>query len=99
MGYPVETIANAVLLIREHLRLSDVALTRDPSDTAAWRELSEALNGDPVLLDMLYDLTRADGSSLGATSGEVLTKKLGWSAWRQRVVTQMYHATRSWMTR
>ncbi|MCI1901859.1 MAG: nucleotidyltransferase domain-containing protein [Bifidobacteriaceae bacterium] len=99
MGYPVETIANAVLLIREHLRLSDVALTRDPSDAAAWRELSEALNGDPVLLDMLYDLTRADGSSLGATSGEVLTKKLGWSAWRQRVVTQMYHATRSWTTR
>ena len=99
MGYSPETIAHAVLLIREHLTLSDFALRRDSTDRGVWRELSDVLGGDPILLDMLFDLTRADGSSLGATPNEQLTKKLGWSAWRQRLVTQMYYATRAWIVR
>lgn len=99
MGYSPAIITHSVLLIREHLTLSDFALARDPNDTTALEELSQRLAGNPLLLDMLYDLTRADGSSLGATSGELLTKRLGWSAWRQRIVTQMYQAARAWMVR
>jgi [protein-PII] uridylyltransferase len=99
MGYPVEVIAQASLLIREHLTLADFAQRRDPTDHSAWAELSDRLGGNPILLDMLFDITRADASSLGATSGELASKKLGWSSWRERLVTQMYRATRSWMAR
>lgn len=41
------------------------------------------MHRDPMLLDMLYDLTRADGSSLGATAGEEISKRYGWSHWRE----------------
>lgn len=99
MGYPPRTIAHVAHLIREHLTLSDFATQRDPDNPATWRDLSDVLGGDPILLDMLFDLTRADASSLGATSNELLTKKYGWSSWRARLVTQMYQATRSWMVR
>lgn len=99
MGYSPDTIAHAVLLIREHLSLSDFALNRDPSDKGVLEELSQRLAGNPFLLDMLYDLTRADASSLGATPGELLTKRIGWSEWRERLVTQMYRAARAWMVR
>ena len=40
------------------------------------------------------DLTRADGSSLGATSGETISKQYGWSKWRETLVRTMYNATR-----
>lgn len=99
MGYGAPTIARVALLVREHLTLSDYALHRDPTDRGVWQELSDVFGGDPVLLDMLFDLTAADSSSLGATANEQLTKKIGWSPWRQRLVTQMYHATRAWMVR
>ena len=47
-----------------------------------------------MLLDMLYDLTRADGSSLGATAGEEISKRYGWSHWRESLVRAMYSAAR-----
>ena len=40
------------------------------------------------------NLTRADGSSLGATSGETISKQYGWSKWRETLVRTMYNATR-----
>jgi [protein-PII] uridylyltransferase len=43
---------------------------------------------------MLYDLTKADGSSLGATASEAITKRYGWSAWRASIVENMYQAVR-----
>ena len=46
---------------------------------------------------MLFDLTRADGSSLGATSGEAITKQYGWSRWREATVRMMYQAAREAM--
>ena len=56
--------------------------------------LAGRLGHNPVLLDMLFDLTRADGSSLGATSGETISKQYGWSKWRETLVRTMYNATR-----
>jgi len=55
------------------------------------------LHHDKMLLDMLFDLTRADGSSLGATAGETITKQYGWSKWREQIVRGMYSAARAAM--
>ena len=82
-------------LVREHLTLSDFASGRSPDDDAAVDELAARLGNDPLMLDMLFDLTRADGSSLGATAGETITKKYGWSKWRAALVGAMYSAARA----
>ena len=60
-------------------------------------ELADRLHHDKMLLDMLFDLTRADGSSLGATAGETITKQYGWSKWREQIVRGMYSAARAAM--
>ena len=94
MGYAPQIIEWATLLVREHLTLSEYATGRDPNDPAVGHELAAVVGDDPVLLDMLFDLTRADGSSLGATPGEAITKRYGWSKWRAAIVGQMYAAAR-----
>ena len=50
------------------------------------------------MLDMLFDLTRADGSSLGATSDETITKRYGWSSWRESTARIMLAAARRSLT-
>ncbi|MCH4160031.1 MAG: nucleotidyltransferase domain-containing protein [Bifidobacterium sp.] len=97
MGYHEEVVKMATVLVREHLTLSDYATGKDPYDPAVAASLSERLEGDVLLLDMLFDLTKADGSSLGATSAEAITKRYGWSKWREQLVTAMYAATRAYM--
>ena len=82
------------LLVREHLTLSEFATGRNPNDPNVGDDLAGRLDHNPVLLDMLFDLTRADGSSLGATSGETISKQYGWSKWRETLVRTMYNATR-----
>ena len=95
MGFDAEIVEWVTLLVREHLRLSEFASGRDPNDPAVAGELADRVHHDPLLLDMLYDLTRADGSSLGATAGEAITKRYGWSKWRAAVVGQMVAAVRA----
>jgi [protein-PII] uridylyltransferase len=97
MGYEPEVVDMATVLVREHLTLSEYATGKDPYDPAVAQSLSERLGGDVPLLDMLFDLTRADGSSLGATAAEAITKRYGWSSWREKLVTSMYSATRAYM--
>ena len=97
MGYAESVVGMATILVREHLTLSDYATGKDPYDPAVVQSLSEHLEGDVLLLDMLFDLTKADGSSLGATASEAITKRYGWSKWREQLVTTMYAATRSHM--
>ncbi|OZG69509.1 [protein-PII] uridylyltransferase family protein [Bifidobacterium eulemuris] len=94
MGFDEDIVGWATLLTREHLTLSDFATGRNPNDPAVGEELAARLDHDPVLLDMLFDLTRADGSSLGATAGESITKQYGWSAWREKLVIAMYSSAR-----
>ena len=55
------------------------------------------MDGDPQLLDMLFALTKADMSSLGATAGETISNTVGWSKWRARLVTQMAALARASM--
>ena len=42
-------------------------------------------------------VSEADGSSLGATAGETITKQYGWSKWREQIVRGMYSAARAAM--
>lgn len=67
MGYASEIIDWVTVLVREHLTLSEYATGKDPNDPAVAEELADRLHHNKLLLDMLFDLTRADGSSLGAT--------------------------------
>ncbi|MDU2403889.1 MAG: protein-PII uridylyltransferase, partial [Bifidobacterium longum] len=83
MGYAPNLVDWATVLVREHLTLSEFATGKDPYDPAVAEELADRLHHDKMLLDMLFDLTRADGSSLGATAGETITKQYGWSKWRE----------------
>lgn len=94
-GYAEDVRRMALVLIREHLTLSRYAMKRSPDDEAAVNELAEAVGRDPLMLDMLFDLTRADSSSLGATSGELISKRQGWSEWRAALVGAMYNAARA----
>ena len=94
MGFDRDIARWVTLLVREHLTLSEFATGRDPRDPAVGDDLAARLDHDPLLLDMLFDLTRADGSSLGATSGETISKRYGWSAWRETLVRNMYDAAR-----
>ncbi|KAA8819087.1 protein-PII uridylyltransferase [Bifidobacterium rousetti] len=97
MGFDDDTVRMVTFLVREHLTLSEFATGRDPNDPATGRELADRVDHDPVLLDMLYDLTRADGSSLGATPEEAITKRYGWSKWRETLARQMVAVTRAQM--
>lgn len=94
MGFDRDIIWWVTLLVREHLTLSEFATGQNPNDPNVGDELASRLDHDPLLLDMLFDLTRADGSSLGATSGETISKQYGWSKWRETLVRTMYNATR-----
>ncbi|NEG97053.1 HD domain-containing protein [Bifidobacterium sp. SMB2] len=95
MLFDEKTIDMVTTLVREHLTLSEFASTKSPDDEQATEELAARLGNDPLMLDMLFDLTRADGSSLGATAGEQITKKYGWSKWRASLVGAMYRAARA----
>lgn len=97
MGFGDDVVRMATLLVREHLILSEFAMGRDPADPETGRLLAERIDGDSTLLDMLFELTRADGSSLGATAGETITKRYGWSKWREGLVRQMVAAARRYM--
>ena len=98
MGFGDRVVGMATLLVREHLTLSEFATGRDLNDPAVGAELAERVGRDPVMLDMLFDLTRADGSSLGATSDETITKRYGWSSWRESTARIMLAAARRSLT-
>ena len=89
MGFDPQIVHWATLLVREHLTLSQFASSRNPNDPEAGGELARRVEHDPALLDMLFDLTRADMCSLGATAEEQISGKVGWSRWRAQLVTTM----------
>lgn len=94
MGFDADIARWVRILVREHLTLSEFATGKNPNDPAVGESLARCVDRDPMLLDMLYDLTRADGSSLGATAGEEISKRYGWSHWRESLVRAMYSAAR-----
>lgn len=92
MGFDRDIVDMATLLVREHLTLSEFALGRNPDDPAVGEDLATHVRHDRTLLNMLFDLTRADGSSLGATANEAITRRYGWSHWRAALVRRMVSA-------
>lgn len=89
MGFDERIVHMTTLLVREHLSLSEFSTSRNPNNPKTGEELAARVEGDPVLLDMLFDLTKADMSSLGATSGEQISGQVGWSKWSAQLVTAM----------
>lgn len=89
MGFDKQIVHWATLLVREHLTLSQFASSRNPNDPNVGRDLAQIVDHNPVLLDMLFDLTRADMCALGSTSSEQISGQIGWTQWRERMVTTM----------
>lgn len=65
MGFDRDIVRWVTLLVREHLTLSEFTTGRNPNDPNVGDDLAGRLDHNPVLLDMLFVLTRADGSSVG----------------------------------
>lgn len=77
-------IEDAAFLVREHLRLSQVAFRRDLSDPALVDGVAE-LVGTRERLDLLYLLTFVDISSVGPET---------WNDWRARLLAELYEKVR-----
>ena len=55
-------------------------------------ESADRLHHDKMLLDMLFDLTRADSSRSVPPPVRPSPKQHGWSKWREQIVRGMYSA-------
>jgi [protein-PII] uridylyltransferase len=72
-------------LVRHHLLLSITATRQDVNDPKTIAAVSETLDGDPVLLDVLHALTEAD--SLGTGPGV-------WSDWKASLIGDLVRRSR-----
>lgn len=84
-GLSPALIEDAAFLVREHLRLPQVAFRRDLSDPALVSGVA-TLVGSRERLDMLYLLTWADISSVGPET---------WNAWRAGLLAELYAKVRA----
>lgn len=76
-----------ITLVSAHGEMSGIARTRNIEDPATVEEFAGIVR-DQVLLDALMIITLADGMG---TSDE------GWSDWKEQMVWQLYHQTRSFL--
>ncbi len=67
-------------LVRHHLLLPDTATRRDLDDPATLAVVSDAVGGDPELLDVLHALTEADATATGPAA---------WSDWKGRLIADL----------
>jgi [protein-PII] uridylyltransferase len=72
-------------LVRHHLLLSITATRQDLNDPQTIATVCEALDGDPVLLDVLYALTEADSLATGPGV---------WSDWKASLVGDLVRRSR-----
>jgi [protein-PII] uridylyltransferase len=72
-------------LVRHHLLLSITATRQDLNDPQTIASVCEALDGDPVLLDVLYALTEADSLATGPGV---------WSDWKASLVGDLVRRSR-----
>ncbi|GAB6050458.1 [protein-PII] uridylyltransferase [Hydrogenophilus islandicus] len=76
-------------LVAEHLTMSRIAQKEDISDPATIERFA-AIVGNERRLIALYLLTHAD---IRGTSAKV------WTPWKARLLSDLFHATRSWLRR
>ncbi len=72
-------------LVRHHLLLSRIATRHDLNDPQTIATVSDALDGDPVLLDVLHALTEADALATGPAV---------WSDWKASLVGDLVRRCR-----
>jgi [protein-PII] uridylyltransferase len=72
-------------LVRHHLLLSIVATRQDLNDPQTIATVCEALDGDPVLLDVLHALTEADSLATGPGV---------WSDWKASLIADLVRRSR-----
>lgn len=84
-GIDPDVIEDVGFLVREHLRLSQVAFRRDLSDPSLVAKVA-AMCGTRERLDLLYLLTYADISSVGPET---------WNDWRSRLLGELHEKVRA----
>ena len=72
-------------LVRHHLLLSKIATRQDLNDPRTIATVCEALDGDPVLLDVLHALTEADSLATGPGV---------WTDWKALLVGDLVRRSR-----
>ncbi|MGK2874556.1 MAG: [protein-PII] uridylyltransferase [Nocardioides sp.] len=85
MGFDSASVPIIAMLVRRHLMLSAIAMTRDPDDPATIAAVTEHI-GDEESLDLLLALSEADAR---ATSPKV------WSSWRAQLVSDLVRGVRA----
>ncbi|WP_266158681.1 [protein-PII] uridylyltransferase [Dyella silvatica] len=84
LGLPAEDIEQVTWLVRWHLLMSTTAQRQDITDPEVVHRFAETV-GDRARLDLLYLLTIAD---IIGTSPKL------WNAWKDRLLADLYTATR-----
>jgi [protein-PII] uridylyltransferase len=79
IGYPPDEVTLIERLVRLHLLLPEVATRRDLSDPVTIRRVADAVV-DPLTLDLLHGLARADATATGPAA---------WSDWKGRLIKEL----------
>ena len=80
LGFDKADSRAIALLVREHLTLIRLATGRDLADPATLRDLLDAIDHDPEVLELLRALTEADAVAAGPAA---------WSTWRADLVDHL----------
>ncbi|MGP5198143.1 HD domain-containing protein [Brachybacterium alimentarium] len=80
LGFDKADSRAIALLVREHLTLIRLATGRDLADPATLRDLLDAIDHDPEVLELLRALTEADALAAGPAA---------WSTWRADLVDHL----------
>ncbi|MDP6041196.1 MAG: [protein-PII] uridylyltransferase [Candidatus Latescibacteria bacterium] len=89
LGLPKDQIETVVILVRQHLTMSDIAQRRDLSDQAMLSEFASIFS-HPDVLRMLYLLTYADLSAVTQTA---------WTSWKGHLLRELYEKIFDILTR
>jgi [protein-PII] uridylyltransferase len=73
-------------LVRHHLLLPHTATRRDVTDPATIRRISETVDGDRTVLDLLFALTESDSHATGPGV---------WTPWKASLVAELVDACRA----
>ncbi|MDR7273317.1 [protein-PII] uridylyltransferase [Catenuloplanes atrovinosus] len=85
IGYPPDEVALISRLVRLHLLLPEVATRRDLGDPVTISRVADEVR-DPLTLDLLHALARADAIATGPAA---------WSDWKGRLIGELVRRVRT----